>query len=118
MGDNLHYTKFIEAVKFGYENILVDRINHNVTQRRRYLIPAKEHNYKTSIFWLDVPYEVCYQRVLSREQHNLKHKNADRAVRFFHSDFEEPTKDEADFVFKLSSVEGGNNAHFVSGGFG
>ena len=63
-----HRELFFKALREG-KNIIVDRMNFNVSQRRRYLDPAKAKSYNTEIIVFHVPMDVCLERCKSRKNH-------------------------------------------------
>src|SRR5438067_946402 len=58
-GQKAHYLLYEEAVQRGEPLIVVDRINGQRYQRRRYLDLARKHGYRTRIVWLNVDRAVC-----------------------------------------------------------
>lgn len=94
-----HYDLFITAIDEG-KNIVVDRMNFDKGQRRRYLDIAKSRGYSTSIICLFVPFQKCMEQCLKRENHEtIKNQlDASKALHFFFSKFERPTADEADEI--------------------
>ncbi len=91
-----HLRLFEEAVARG-DNVVVDRINHNRQQRRRYLSPAKKAGYHTKIVWLNENCDVCRERIASRGKHpTLRPENAGKALGMYFSQFQAPSRREAD----------------------
>lgn len=103
MGKEGHLKAFREAVQRG-DNIIIDRCNFNIDQRRRYLKPAKEAGYRSLIIWLAVSAEDCKKRIRNRDVHpnlNKDNDNIDKVVDMFHNMFEPPERWEADEVLYL-----------------
>jgi predicted kinase len=98
-GQKEHLVKFINALDMGLM-IVVDRMNFNVGQRRRYLDPAKAAGYKTSIIVLHVPMEECLARCAKRTGHETikDQATAEVAVRRFFTSYERVEDSEADTV--------------------
>lgn len=84
-------------------NIVVDRINHAVGQRRRYLDPAKAAGYVTEIIILHESYDTCLERCIARKAHPtiVLESDAVRALNFFFSKYERVQDNEADQVTRL-----------------
>lgn len=91
--------KFKKAIEDG-DDIVIDRMNFNKEQRKRYLEPAHKAGYQSIIKVLQVPKQVCYERCMKRENHpTIKdHKDASNALSFFFKTYERPTADEATSV--------------------
>ena len=51
-GQKAHYLLVEEALQRGEPRIVIDRINGQRYQRRRYLEPARQLGYRTRIVWL------------------------------------------------------------------
>lgn len=85
------------------KNIVVDRMNFNKAQRSRYLDLACASNYETEIVVLHQPYQVCYERVIARENHpTIKdEKSARGALHTFFTKYERVQDDEADIVTRV-----------------
>lgn len=98
---------FKRAMELNCPKIVVDRVNANVKCRERFLKPARENGYKTKIIYLDVPVEVCVERVSKRENHALGKDTAKQIPNcMLHvlSMFEPPTKNEADELKVISNA--------------
>lgn len=82
------------------KDIIVDRMNFSVEQRKRYLSLAKDAGYTTEIIVLHQPYDVCFARICSRTDHpTIKDSTAaSKALNFFFTKYERPTEDEADKI--------------------
>jgi|GEM_PF-218036 len=100
-GKEGHKLIFAEALSKGLD-IVVDRMNFNKEQRARYIVPAKEAGYEIVVKTLFVPYDICLERCLKRENHpTIKDEiSAKAALRTFFSKFERPTEDEGDTDFE------------------
>lgn len=97
-----HLQLFKEAISKGYP-VIVDRMGFNRDQRNRYLNPAKEAGYETEIIVLHQPYSVCFERVMSRKDHEtIKDESAARgALGTFFSKYERVSDSEANKVTRI-----------------
>jgi|SRR5581483_10268338 len=97
-----HLALYDDALLAG-KSIVVDRMNFNKSQRNRYLDLAKARGYRTKIVVLHVPYYVCFERCMSRKDHQtIKDEvNARAALATFFSKYERVSDDEADVVERL-----------------
>ena len=103
MGKEGHRIEFDAALERG-DNIIVDRCNFDIKQRRRYLVPAKAKGYRTLVIWLQVSANDCKKRIRNRADHpnlNKDNENIDKVVDMFHNMFEPPERWEADEVIYL-----------------
>lgn len=107
MGKEGHFEAFTEAIKKG-ENVVVDRMNFNKKQRRRYIESAKKAGYRVDIAIQHTPKEACYSRCIKREGHEtIKTKeDAQSAIDFFFKNYERPEPDEADSISNLGWSDG------------
>lgn len=94
-----HYDRYLQAID-KEESIVVDRMNFDKGQRRRYLDIAKSRGYKTTIICLFVPHYICKNRCLNRTGHETikTEEDASKALNFFFKSFVRPTEDEADEI--------------------
>lgn len=104
-GKQGHMDEFNKALRDG-KDIVVDRMNFDKKQRRRYLDPARKFGYKTRIVVLHVPMDTCLERCLERKDHPTVTNalDAHSAVKTFFSKYERVTDDEADEVFRAGWV--------------
>lgn len=63
-----HLIDFHDAIKKG-EDIIIDRMGFSKEQRNRYIKPAKEAGYHLEIVVFHVPRQVCFDRMMKRENH-------------------------------------------------
>lgn len=110
-GKNRHLELFHEALERG-DDIIVDRINHLRQQRKKYLIPAKNKGYKTTIRVMSLPFRQCFNNIIMRENHPtipmLDEDLANTILRDFKSKYERPLKHEADeinFAYNLNGAK-------------
>lgn len=98
-GKQEHLNAFYLAANLG-QNIVVDRMNFNKEQRKRYLEPAKAAGYKTRIIVLHVPYDWCLARCKERKNHETikDEKTASKVLNFFFKSYERVGDDEADVI--------------------
>lgn len=96
-----HLPLFHQALKEG-KDIILDRMNFNVAQRRRYLDPAKASNYQTKIIVLHESYDTCLQRCIDRKDHlTIKDEaTARKALHMFFIKYERVEDSEADEVVR------------------
>lgn len=99
-GKKGHKKIFDDALVVG-SDLIIDRCNFNKSQRNRYLVPAKEAGYKTSIVYLTTPLVECVTRIKERTDHpNLNGTNPimETVVLGFDAIMDPPDSDEADEV--------------------
>lgn len=82
------------------KDIVVDRMNFNVEQRKRYINRGKDFGYETSIVVIHQPRKVCFERAVARKDHpTIKdEKAANSALNTFFSKYERPQQGEADYL--------------------
>lgn len=68
MGKDGHIKKFLYCLA-NKDDIVIDRMNFDKKQRERYLKPAREAGYETEIVVFHVPRQVCFERIMARENH-------------------------------------------------
>lgn len=102
MGKSEHQKIFNETLKTG-DNIVIDRMGFSKSQRDRYINPAKEHGYLTTIVVIHESMETCFARCAARVGHPtvVTQEDASRAINFFFSKYERPADNEADNVVRL-----------------
>lgn len=97
-GKDGHLLVFKKAIKEN-KNIYLDRINHTLEQRSKYLKLAKDAGYQTRIIVLQESYRECRKRIIARPDHpTLKKENADEALSMFIFQYRIPASNEADVV--------------------
>lgn len=84
----------------GSNNIVVDRMNFSVQQRKRYLDQAKDYGYETHIIVIHLGRSECFNRMTLREDHpTIKDAStANSALNTFFSKYERPKTGEADNI--------------------
>lgn len=91
-----HYQMFIENIWGNTPSIIIDRMNFNVMQRCRYVLPASYLGYNIiyCLFWISP--EESLKRCLARKNHpTIKTpENASSAVNNFFSQWEAPDERE------------------------
>ena len=92
-----HLRLFREAIE-RKENVVVDRLNFNKEQRKRYIDQAKKYGYQTSIIVMHENKETCLKRCEERKQHPTitTKEHRESAVNMFFNKYERPSEDEAD----------------------
>lgn len=106
MGREGHLAAFNEALAKG-QDILIDRMNFDVAQRRRYLEPAKKAGYTSNITVLVVPRKVCLERCRLRQGHPTiqDQVNAESAINLFFGKYEKPLPTEGPVNFIVHKVD-------------
>lgn len=101
-GKEDHIALFSLALLEG-KDIIVDRMNFSLDQRKRYLEPAKLHGYSTKITILHENFEICLDRMNRRKDHETikDEKTARKVLNFFYSKYERVEDSEADEVVRL-----------------
>jgi hypothetical protein len=94
-----HLQLFCNAIE-AESNIIVDRMNFNKEQRKRYLEPAKDAGYTTEIIVLHESYDTCITRCEARVGHpTIKcRQDASKALNTFFKLYERPKDMEADTI--------------------
>lgn len=92
-----HWGIFLNEVAKGTP-LIVDRMNHTVAQRNKYISVARKRGYRTKIVCLEVPYEECFSRMLKRKGHPTvcTAQDAKRALGGFRAEYQAPTLEESD----------------------
>lgn len=99
-GKREHLNEFYDALTQNIPRIIIDRMNFNVEQRMRYITPARSEGYVITIIELQSDWDTCVDRVYKRENHptveNGNLELANRILKFYNKNYEQPTKDEYD----------------------
>lgn len=90
-GKNGHMETFRAAVR-ERKNIIVDRMNFSVEQRKNYMVQVVDLDYEIEIIVIHEPYQVCLERILKREGHPTiqNEKSARAALQTFFTKYERP----------------------------
>lgn len=90
-----HKDIFIDAVYAG-KDVIVDRMNFNVQQRRTYIEIAKLKGYKVKAIIKCEASSTCLERMLKRDNHETikNEKSARSALQTFMTKYEPPTAEE------------------------
>lgn len=101
-GKEQHLSLFLGDVRLN-KDIVVDRMNFSVEQRKRYLQPAKDAGYTTEILVFHENYATCIERCFWRQNHPTitTEKDAVNALTFFFKKYERVQDAEADVVIRL-----------------
>lgn len=101
-GKEDHMALFSLALLEG-KDVIVDRMNFSLDQRKRYLDPAKMSNYSTKILCLHENFDTCLERMEARKDHpTIKDKRtASKVLNFFFSKYERVQDGEADEVVRI-----------------
>ena len=102
LGKKRYLDEFNKVLSTG-RDIVVDRINHTKEQREKFLKPAKDNGYKTSIYWINVPKAICLERIKNRKNHpTIDSESPHEAILgMYFRDFEEPKVEECDELVKV-----------------
>ncbi len=94
-GQTRHMEVFAEAVN-SHKDIVVDRMNFNKEQRKRYYAPG----YHVEIIILHESYQTCFKRCQQRINHETIRCDVDatKALDFFFKNYQRVSTDEADVV--------------------
>lgn len=98
-GKREHFDIFSAALASGL-NLVIDRMNFNVEQRKRYIELVRAEGYRVVCHIFYVPQATCYERCVKRQNHpTVKDANdAGNAINFFFRRFEYPTMAEFDEI--------------------
>lgn len=85
------------------KDIIIDRMNFNIIQRKSYLDPAKTAGYETEIIVLHQPYDTCLERIRARVGHETikDEKSCRSALSTFFTKYERVQDREADKVTRV-----------------
>ncbi len=104
MGKQKHIKNFHKAIKRG-DDVVVDRINHSVKQRRRYTDYARNWGYRVKFIWLDYDKITCLQRMgnTDRVDHPTIAPDADhyKILMHYFDKFETPSSNEYDELERI-----------------
>lgn len=104
-----HRHAFDIALVHDQSTIIVDRMGFNRQQRMRYIQPAREKGYKIVIYELKVPYGVCLERVMARQDHPTVNGNDEELARkilnMYVREYEKPSDDEWDEYYVVETQE-------------
>lgn len=100
-GQKEHLALFHRSVN-ERKNIIVDRMNFDIGQRRRYIDPARKAGYDVQIEVFHVPMEICMDRCRARKDHpTIKtEEDVQEAVTFFFRKYQRVEDTEADWVIR------------------
>ena len=106
MGKQEHFVAFQTHLSKG-EDIILDRMNFNKDQRKKYLNPAKEVGYETKIIVFHTPFKTCLERCKIRENHPTVQDEATarKVLHFFFTRYERVEDNEADEVKRFGWEE-------------
>ena len=98
LGRKGHIREYKEDLADHMDHIIIDRMNFNREQRKRYIQLALEAGYQVKITTLTGTFDECLARVLAREGHPTIDKGdevtARKVLNFFFSNYEPPSDDE------------------------
>ena len=69
MGRKAYLEYFHNALDCGASRVIVDRMNFNRDQRKRFIEPARKKGYNVTIFEFEWDWDVCFKRVTNRQNH-------------------------------------------------
>jgi predicted kinase len=93
-----HLREFEHALETG-QDLLIDRINHQIYQRQRYALPARAAGYRIHYVWLEADRYTCLKRLGQREGHPTVGPSAsdhEKVLENYFQNFEPPSPDEYD----------------------
>ena len=100
MGKKQHYTNFLQAVEEGVPRVIIDKMNFNKEQRKRYIDPARDFGYVITIMEMKTPLVDCHSRAMNRQGHpNIPEgdvETIDKVLNFFFENYEKPEDEEYD----------------------
>lgn len=98
-GKKEHFNLFEDAI-YSKKNVVIDRMNFNKKQRRRYIFKARDLGYTVHFVEFLIPYEICFKRALARTNHpTIKDIGTYvKVAKFFWNNYEIPNKDEYDTI--------------------
>ena len=100
MGRKAYLDHFHQALSENVPRIIIDRMNFNYEQRKRFIGPAREQGYVVTIIELQTPREICLERVLAREEHPTVEGNnpelANKILDFYYTEYKKPLPKEYD----------------------
>ena len=111
MGRKRHKDLFYRALDQGVPRIIIDRMNFNKEQRKRYITPARQQGYCVTVFEFPFPdlsvRTKFHSRAAKRKDHPTieegDHETVARALDMYCMHYEKPTEDEYD---NYNKVEG------------
>lgn len=99
-GKNTHYSNFLSALEECVPRIILDRMNFNKEQRKRYIDPARDHGYVITIMEMKTPLVECHNRAINRVGHpTIQEGDVDtvnKVLDFFFKNYEPVSEDEYD----------------------
>jgi len=103
MGQIEHRQVFLNAIERGERRIVIDRMNFNVAQRARYIIPAVRAGYKIKLIGVCIDsnnFNKCFDRAINRESHPTiaqgDMQTLSKVLHFFYNAYEPPKDFEYD----------------------
>jgi len=109
MGRKVYLQYFNEALEDNVPRIIIDRMNFNKDQRKRFIEPAREAGYVITIFDFEWDWDECLKRVTERKGHPTVRDGdpelAEKILTMFQGMYEAPTQDEYDNCNKVEMIE-------------
>ena len=100
MGRSAYLEHFKNAIKEGVPRVIIDRMNFNKDQRKRFIEPAREAGYVVTIFELKTNRAICHERVVARQDHPTiepgNNELTEKILNNYEAWYEAPTPDEYD----------------------
>lgn len=105
-GKYAHRILFDKAIADGH-HVVVDRINHTLDQRLRYVTLAKGKGYTIRYMMIEADPDICIQRMLTRKDHpTIKQSSNHRKILDeFYAVFEEPLHHEYHELVRLNTTK-------------
>lgn len=100
MGRKAYLTHFKQALREEVPRIIIDRMNFNKKQRKRFIEPAREAGYCITIFEFKTNRAICFERVVTRKNHPTippdDHQLTGRILDMYYVEYESLDADEYD----------------------
>lgn len=95
MGKIGHMDQLVKAIEDGVENVVIDRMNFNKMQRKRY-IDLADDNCHVQVVILNFSTPILHERLANRSSHPTIQdvETGKKVIKFFQDNYEEPSLDE------------------------
>jgi len=91
------FRRYQKLLEDGVEKVVIDRTNPTRQRRQLFADAARARGYRVRIVHLDVPGELCRQRIRNRQTHpTLTAETMHEAIARYDSQFEAPCAQECD----------------------
>lgn len=100
MGKPEYLNVFHQSIEEGVPRIIIDRMNFNMEQRKRFIEPARKQGYIITIFDFEWDWDTCFNRVVKRFNHPTvpagNPKLTEKILHFYQGSYQKPTEAEYD----------------------